>query len=193
MIVGVNCGLFCIFQLHWPWLSVLLQNSSVGVFDREEIHFGTWEASSAKPEGTNQISFASDISCYQLNLKHDRLHTVVIFNIDAFSLFEFYCLIYQRIIFPEWSLFRISLNMFVPEFLFVRGRSALMSGLHCFSGRPSACSCGWNYLVYLAWCPSLASVSYRRRRRRPAQWMCLIWTDGQQTACHVSKKTRVLS
>ena len=64
-----------------------------------------------------------------------------------------------------------------------------MSGLHCYLGRPPACSCGWNYLVYLARCPSSASVSNRRRRRRrrrwrPAHWMCLMWTDGQQTACH---------
>lgn len=46
-------------------------------------------------------------------------------------------------------------------------------------------------------CPSSASVSNRRRRRRcrrwrPAHWMCLMWTDGQQTACHVCRKTRVL-
>lgn len=26
-----------------------------------------------------------------------------------------------------------------------------MSGPHCYLAQPPACSCGWNYLVYLAW------------------------------------------
>lgn len=35
-----------------------------------------------------------------------------------------------------------------------------------------------------------ALVSYRGRR--PVYWMFLMWTDWQQTACHVFRKTRVL-
>lgn len=53
--------------------------------------------------------------------------------------------------------------------------------------RPSACSCGWNYLLHLAWCPSWCSGTNRRRRKRPKT--CLMGTDGQQTACTVTRKT----
>lgn len=66
-----------------------------------------------------------------------------------------------------------------PALLFVGVRLALMSGLYCYLGWPSVCSCGWNYLANLAWGPSSSSVPNRRRR------LCLMWTDGQQTACRV--------
>lgn len=111
-------------------------------------------------------------------------------------------LICQNNISPVQRVFHFSVCFFSfftlpPASLFVGVGLALMSGLHCYLGRPPACSCGWNYLVYLARRPSSSSVSNRRRRRRrrtrPTHWTCLMWTDGQQTACHVCRKTRELS
>ena len=166
------------------------------------------------PRIQNQISFASDISPYHsLSLIHDRLRYCLSLRQDLFFLFEYSFFICLRITYLDPMLFRLNLRSFFtflfhfqcilpfsypfPTFLFVGVGLALMSGLHCYLGRLPACSCGWNYLVYLAWRPSSASVSNRRRRRRrrwrPTHWMCLIWTDGQQTACHVCRKTRVLS
>lgn len=90
------------------------------------------------------------------------LHSLRIQNQISFcvSSYHFLSLVHHRLRFFDMF---FSFAYSFLAFLFVRVGLALMSGLHCYLGPPPACSCGWNYLVYLACRPSSASVSNGRK------------------------------
>lgn len=51
-----------------------------------------------------------------------------------------------------------------------------MTGLHCYLGWLPACSCGWNYLVCLAWCPSF-SLSFLQEEEEEASILDVLDVD----------------